>query len=78
MVMGFFKKEEPAKREVPKRLQNLDRASLLQWFDTSVMMLGSSFDRWRYHDGPDGEVSDAIEALSDLWQELQSRVDATK
>ena len=78
MVMGFFKKEEPSKRQVPKRLQNLDRASLLQWFDTSVMMLGSSFDRWRYHDGPDGEVSDAIEALSDLWQELQNRVDATK
>jgi hypothetical protein len=50
----------------------------LQWFDTSVMMLGASFDRWRYHDGPDSEVGDAIEAINDLWQELQNRVDATK
>jgi hypothetical protein len=78
--MGFFKKEEEqtARREVPKRVQNLDRASLLQWFDTTIMGLGASFDRWRYHGGPDGEVTDALKALEDIWEELQQRVDATK
>ena len=78
--MGFFKKEEEqtARREVPKRVQNLERASLLQWFDTTIMGLGSSFDRWRYHDGPDGEVTEFLKALQDIWEELQRRVDATK
>jgi hypothetical protein len=78
--MGFFKKEEEqiSRREVPRRVQNLDRASLLQWFDTTIMGLGASFDRWRYHGGPDGEVTDALKALEDIWEELQQRVDATK
>ena len=78
--MGFFKKEEEqtARREVPKRVQNLERTSLLQWFDTTIMGLGSSFDRWRYHGGPDGEVTEALKALEDIWEELQRRVDATK
>jgi hypothetical protein len=78
--MGFFKKEEEqtARREVPKRVQNLERASLLQWFDTTIMGLGASFDRWRYHDGPDGEVTEFLKALQDIWEELQRRVDATK
>jgi hypothetical protein len=42
------------------------------------MGLGASFDRWRYHGGPDGEVTDALKALEDIWEELQQRVDATK
>jgi hypothetical protein len=78
--MGFFKKEEEqtARRDVPKRVQNLDRASLLQWFDTTIMGLGASFDRWRYHGGPEGEVTETLKALEDIWEELQRRVDATK
>jgi hypothetical protein len=78
--MGFFKKEEEQtiRRDVPKRVQNLDRASLLQWFDTTIMGLGASFDRWRYHGGPEGEVTEFIKALDDIWEELQRRVDATK
>jgi hypothetical protein len=42
------------------------------------MGLGASFDRWRYHGGPEGEVTEFIKALDDIWEELQRRVDATK
>lgn len=74
--MAFFKKEEKKEEiNIPKRIKNLDRPSLLQWFDTSIMNLGASFDRWRFHGGPEAEVTEAIEALSAIWAELQQRVD---
>jgi hypothetical protein len=75
--MGFFvKKTEPKEIKIPQRIRNLDRVSLLQWFDNSIMSLGASFDKWRYHDGPIGEVDDALIALNNIWEELQGRVDA--
>lgn len=76
MVMRLFTKRETSETvAVPKRVQNLDRPSLLQWFDTSIMNLGASFDQWRFHGGPANEVDNALNALTVVWQELQTRVD---
>lgn len=74
--MAFFKKEETKESvNIPKRIKNLDRASLLQWFDTSIMSLGAQYDQWRYHGAPESEVTESLEALNALWAELQLRVD---
>lgn len=74
--MPLFKKTEE-ERHVPARIKNLDRASLLSWFDNGVMSLGAGFDRWRFHGGKSLEVSEALEALNLMWYELQRRVDET-
>jgi hypothetical protein len=74
--MVFFKKEEKKEETIiPKRIKNLDRSSLLQWFDTSIMNLGASFDQWRYHGAPESEVTESLDALVAIWTELQQRVD---
>lgn len=74
--MPLFKKTEE-KKHVPARIKNLDRASLLTWFDNGVMSLGAGFDRWRFHGGKSLEVDEALEALNLIWCELQERVDET-
>jgi hypothetical protein len=74
--MAFFKKEEKKEETIiPKRIMNLDRPSLIQWFDTSIMNLGASFDQWRYHGAPESEVTESLDALVAIWTELQQRVD---
>ena len=77
--MGFFvKKTEPKEIKIPQRIRNLDRASLLQWFDTSIMNLGASYDQWRYHGAEPSDVDTSLTALTAIWAELQQRVDDTK
>jgi hypothetical protein len=51
----------------------METESLKTWFDNTFMGLGASFDRWRYHGGPDGEVSEHMHILNELWKELQER-----
>lgn len=77
--MAFFKKVvEKEEVVIPKRIKNLDRSSLLQWFDTSIMNLGASYDQWRYHGAEPSDVDTSLTALTAIWAELQQRVDDTK
>jgi len=75
--MKLFKKEEAKKEPAVRidRLKNLDRSSLLTWFDNSIMGLGATFDGWRYHGHGPTAVEEHLTALSAIWAELQSRVD---
>lgn len=76
--MRLFKKTEPGLNDqTPSKAQQraslLDAPSLRVWMDTTIMGLGAAFDKWRYHGGPTEQVTEHVEALSVLWNELQKR-----
>ena len=75
--MKLFRKEEVKSAvQVPSRVKNMEKASLITWFDTSIMALGGSFDKWRFHGGTPDQVTEALTALTAIWEELQNRVDS--
>jgi len=55
------------------RIHRSDTATLLSWFDNTIMGLGASFDRWRYHDGPIEEVEQHLDALNQILDVVKSR-----
>lgn len=72
----FMRKAEDLKESSFKslsRVQRADTPTLLSWFDNTIMGLGASFDRWRFHDGPIEEVTQHVEALQTMMEELKSR-----
>lgn len=73
--MRFFNKtiEEPTTGSSLKRISNMETGSLKSWFDNTLMGLGSSFDKYRYHGAPSGDVSEHLHILNELWKELQQR-----
>lgn len=74
--MKIFRKEDiKSAIQIPSRVKNMDKSSLLTWFDTSIMGLGGSFDKWRFHGGTPDQVTEALTSLNIIWEELQQRVD---
>lgn len=76
--MKLFKRQESGLRnESPTRAEQraalLDAPSLKLWMDSTIMGLGAAFDKWRWHRGPSGEVSQHLEALTIVWNELKKR-----
>lgn len=68
----IWKRERPTK-ELPPRVRKLDTHSLIMWMDTTVMNVGMAFDGWRYHDKSMDQVSESIDVLNSLWEEICSR-----
>lgn len=55
------------------RVKNLSEPELMSWFNSTLMSLGVSFDNWRYREGSTTEVSDSLNALSEIWKEIKHR-----
>lgn len=72
--MRLFRQEDKPKT-VPSRLKRLETASLYSWLETSIMGLGATFDKVRYHDASKDEFEEHLEAINALWQEISGRVD---
>jgi hypothetical protein len=70
----FFKKEQQTKtvKKLP-RIEKMDTPSIINWMDLTIMNLGQTFDNWRYKDLPEEEVSQHLEIVNGLWEELLSR-----
>ena len=69
----FSKKEEEVRQgSSVQRISKLETSELHGWFNTTLMGLGRSFDRWRYEDGPN-EVSEHLDTLNELWKEITNR-----
>jgi hypothetical protein len=70
----FFKKEQQAKsvKKLP-RIEKMDTPSIINWMDLTIMNLGQTFDNWRYKDLPEEEVSQHLEIINGLWEELLGR-----
>lgn len=73
--MRFFNKniDEPITGSSLKRVSNMETASIKSWFDSTLMGLGSAFDKYRYHGASNDEVSEHLHVLNELWKELQQR-----
>lgn len=72
----FAKKAPHEETRTPERIARISRAdtpTLLSWFDNTIMGLGSSFDRWRYHGDPIEEVVQHVDALAALMDEIKER-----
>lgn len=72
MKLFMRSKYDTPKSSPISRLAKLDVAELSNWFNTTLMGLGVSFDKWKHHDAPD-EVSIHLETLVQLWSEIKSR-----
>lgn len=76
--MKLFKKQDPGlNQQTPTRAAQraalLDGPSLRIWLDSTIMGLGASFDKWRYHKGQEEEVTQHIEAIAVIWEEIKKR-----
>lgn len=71
--MLFSNKKQEVKGSDIRRIQNMDVVTLRSWFDSTLMGLGSSYDRWRFHDSPAADVSEHLNILNELWRELLVR-----
>lgn len=76
--MKLFKKQEPGLNHQPptraaQRAALLDGPSLKIWLDSTIMGLGASFDKWRYHKGLEEEVTQHVEAITVIWDEIKKR-----
>lgn len=68
----IWKRQEP-KKELNPRVKKLDNVSLMSWMDSTLMSVGKSYDDWRFKDYPIEDVSNALDVLNDLWEEISSR-----
>ena len=80
--MIFRKKPTPRDEVLPglqvepnvlKRVETIPSQDLAVWFESSTSALGVVYDQWVHHDGPEEEVTVALQALNAMWQEMRER-----
>lgn len=71
--MKIFTKKEESQRDIAPRIKKLNTNELVSWADTTIMLIGRSFDDYRYRDEPLEETGVAVKLLSDILYELQNR-----
>lgn len=67
------KAEQAFKGSSISRIQKMETAELIRWFNNIIVGLGQSFDEWHYKDGPSSHVTTALNSLDEIWKELCSR-----
>lgn len=55
------------------RISRMDTPSLLNWYETTLMDLSATFDKYRYHGEDFSRIDEIFEILSDLHLELGER-----
>jgi hypothetical protein len=73
--MKFWSKTPTQAIDIHPRIKKMDTPSLINWLDSTLMSLGASLDRWRFHSGEEESVDESLEALNMLWAELKERRD---
>ncbi len=66
-------KKYAEKTTVPTRISRMDTANLNNWFNTTIMDVGSTFDKYRYHNSEFTEVAELVELLIQISSEIESR-----
>lgn len=61
------------KEQAKNRVSKMETHALLSWLDSTIMILGSSFDSWRHHGGAKGSVDEALMVVEVIWEELNKR-----
>lgn len=74
MALNLWKKITT--KELPStRIGRMDLPSLMNWYETSLMELGASFDKYRYHNGVYSDLDEVFQILEDLHYEIGSRAE---
>lgn len=70
--MGLRRKKE---KELPKiaRIEKMSNAELASWGEQALVYLCVAFDNWRYHGHRHEEARRALETLSAIFNEVDSR-----
>jgi len=72
MALNLWKKVTDHK--LPStRVTRMDLPSLLNWYETTVMDLGATFDKYRYHGAEYSTVDEVFEILTNIHTELSQR-----
>ena len=69
--MKFWNKD--LRVQAQKRVVKMETHALLGWLDSTIMMVGSSFDSWRHHGGSKSAVDEALMVVEVIWEELNNR-----
>lgn len=72
MALGIWRKQKES-ANIPSRITRLDKQSLLDWYNTTIMELGASFDRYRHQGSGIEQLEELIEILNNLHREVASR-----
>jgi hypothetical protein len=73
MVMSIWKKVVDNTNN-SSRIGKMDKPALLNWLDTSLMELGGSLDKYRFHNGDFAEVTELINIVNELHTALCERI----
>lgn len=76
--MKLWSKTQTEKVDIHPRIKKMDTPSLISWLDSTLMSLGMSLDKWRFHSGEEEAVDESIQALNMLWEELKERRETGK
>lgn len=71
--MTFRKRKRPQNVKMAARAKKVASPDLIDWVDTTILALGSTFDAWRYHNAPSGEFTMHLDAINAMWAELSER-----
>lgn len=71
--MKFWSKTQEQTTDIHPRIKKMETSALIAWLDSTLMSLGASLDRWRFHSGEEEAVDESLEALIMLWAELKER-----
>lgn len=72
LAWSVWKKQKDSST-IPTRISRLDKSSLLDWYNNTLMELGASFDRYRHHGLPYSHVTELMDILDGLHKEIASR-----
>jgi hypothetical protein len=72
MALGIWRKQKDS-GNIPVRITRLDKQSLLDWYNTTIMELGAAFDRYRYQGSSLDQLDELVEILNNLHREVGSR-----
>lgn len=56
-----------------RRASSLDRSQVPEHLDSIAISLHQALDSWRYHNGPEEDVTLCVDALVALWSVVEQR-----
>jgi len=72
LTWSVWKKQKDS-ISIPSRITRLDKAALLDWYNTTIMELGAAFDRYRYHGKDFAQLEELVEIFNSLHREIVAR-----
>jgi len=72
LTWSVWKKQKDS-GNIPARITRLDKTSLLDWYNTTIMELGAAFDRYRHHGKDFAQLEELVEIFNNLHKEIASR-----